>query len=309
MKFSIGIPAFKASFLKECIDSVLAQTYTDFELIIVNDASPENIDEIVNGYSNSKISYYVNEKNNGAENVVDNWNRCLSYANGEFFVLMGDDDLMAPEYLQEFAELILKHPELDVFHCRSYIINELSKKIDLTPSWPEYETVLDNIWHRITDKRVQYISDFVYRKSRLIANGGFYKLPLAWGSDDISAYIGAYTKGIAHVNYPLFFYRKSPQTISKSGNVKLKFEAIELEIKWIRNMVRDYPRSNDDNGLLCRKILERLPLYHKKKRIYTLSYYFHYGFFQGVIKVLSETKCYIGERFFAIALFLYKKIG
>ncbi|MBQ8672678.1 MAG: glycosyltransferase, partial [Bacteroides sp.] len=47
MKFSITIPAYKRTYLQECIDSILAQTYTDFELIIVNDASPEDLDSIV----------------------------------------------------------------------------------------------------------------------------------------------------------------------------------------------------------------------------------------------------------------------
>lgn len=68
MKFSIAIPAFKAKYLKECIDSILAQTYKDFELIIVNDASPENIDSVVKPYlSQAKIRYYKNEKISGKD--------------------------------------------------------------------------------------------------------------------------------------------------------------------------------------------------------------------------------------------------
>lgn len=47
MKFTIAIPAYKRTFLKECIDSILAQTYKDFELIIINDASPEDLDSVV----------------------------------------------------------------------------------------------------------------------------------------------------------------------------------------------------------------------------------------------------------------------
>ena len=74
MKFSITIPAYKRSYLKEAIDSCLAQTYGDFELIIVNDHSPENLDAIVTQYNDPRIRYYVNEKNCGAVNVVDNWN-------------------------------------------------------------------------------------------------------------------------------------------------------------------------------------------------------------------------------------------
>lgn len=62
---SIGIPAYKATYLKEAIDSVLNQTYTKFELIIVNDKSPENIEEIISTYNDKRIRYYKNEDNLG----------------------------------------------------------------------------------------------------------------------------------------------------------------------------------------------------------------------------------------------------
>ena len=100
MEFSITIPAYKAKYLNECIDSILAQTYKDFELVIVNDASPEDLDSIVNQYIDSRIRYYVNEKNCGAINVVDNWNKCLEYAKGEFIICMGDDDKLMPNCLE-----------------------------------------------------------------------------------------------------------------------------------------------------------------------------------------------------------------
>ena len=77
MKFSIAIPAFKAKYLKECIESILAQTYNDFELIIVNDASPEDIDSVVRPYL-SKIQYYKNEKNLGVSMLLTiGTNACL----------------------------------------------------------------------------------------------------------------------------------------------------------------------------------------------------------------------------------------
>ena len=68
--FSITIPAYKRAFLQECIQSVLTQTYADFELVIVNDHSPEDLDEIVNGFHDERIRYYKNEMGFGAEHVV-----------------------------------------------------------------------------------------------------------------------------------------------------------------------------------------------------------------------------------------------
>ena len=96
MKFSITIPAYKARFFDECVQSVLAQTFDDFEFIILNDKSPEPIKDIVSHYNDSRIRYYENDKNVGAEDVVYNWNKLLELAQGEFLICMGDDDMLYP---------------------------------------------------------------------------------------------------------------------------------------------------------------------------------------------------------------------
>lgn len=57
IKFSVTVPAYKPQYLVECIDSILAQTYKNFELIIVNDASPQDLDSIVSKYDDPRIRY------------------------------------------------------------------------------------------------------------------------------------------------------------------------------------------------------------------------------------------------------------
>src|SRR5690606_9430091 len=136
------------------------------------------------------------ESNVGAINLVHTWNKCLSLARGEYFVMMGDDDLMEAGYLVEFNSLIASFPNVDVFHCRSEIIDENSSAFALTPGLPAFESVYDNVWHRLRGNRIQFISDFLYRRKTLKENGGFYYLPLAWGSDDITSYINATNTGI-----------------------------------------------------------------------------------------------------------------
>ena len=83
IKFSVTVPAYKAQFLAECIDSILTQTYKNFELIIVNDASPQDLDCIVSKYDDPRIRYYKNEVGFGAEHGVGNWNKCLEYTTGD----------------------------------------------------------------------------------------------------------------------------------------------------------------------------------------------------------------------------------
>lgn len=94
--FSILIPAFKVSYLKECIESILAQIYKNFEVIIVDDASPYDICSIVSQFNDERIRYYRNEVGFGAYNVVGNWNKCLGFATGDYVICMGDDDKLKP---------------------------------------------------------------------------------------------------------------------------------------------------------------------------------------------------------------------
>lgn len=62
---------------------------------------------------------------------------------------MGDDDKVSPLYLEQFAKYIEKYPQINVFHCRTAIIDQQSNIIDLSEGWPEWESMLDNIYHRM----------------------------------------------------------------------------------------------------------------------------------------------------------------
>jgi len=268
--FSIGIPVWKTAYLRETIDSVLSQTLGDFELIIVNDASPDPVDDIILSYKDNRIQYYCNEQNFGAANLVDNWNKCLSYARGSYFMLLGDDDRIEPFCLQEFAALIARWPDLNVYHCRAGIINENSEMTGFTESRPEFEHVYDAIWHRMRGFRGQYISDYVYNREALAQMGGFYKLPMGWASDDISCYRAMATKGLAHTQKPVFSYRNNAASMSSSGSVYLKLEAILGERKWYEAFLQQVP-SDAESRVTYRNIKHLLPEYIQKKQIGTIA--------------------------------------
>ena len=230
--FTIAIPAYKKAFLYEAIESCMLQTYNNFEIVIVNDASPEDLAEIVGKFVDPRIRYYRNEKNYGAINVVDNWNICLSYANGDYIICMGDDDKLLPNCLEEYAKLIKKYPGLGVYHAWTEIIDAESNFCALQPQRPEYESAMALAWNRWNGRNKQFIGDFCYDVKQLRQAGGFYKVPLAWGSDDISAVRAAEGKGIANTQVICFQYRENSQTITKNGNNVIKVQASLQEKEW-----------------------------------------------------------------------------
>ena len=96
---SICIPTYRGSAtLAAAIDSVLAQTFTDFELVIIDDGSPDDTPAIVRRYADPRVRYLRNDANLGPEG---NWNRCLAEARGRFFKLLPHDDLLYPDCLAQ----------------------------------------------------------------------------------------------------------------------------------------------------------------------------------------------------------------
>ncbi len=97
-RVSICIPSYRgATTIGAAIDSVLAQRFQDFELIVVDDASPDDTAAVVAARRDPRLRLLRNERNLGPQG---NWNRCLAVARGEYFKLLPHDDLLHPDCLQ-----------------------------------------------------------------------------------------------------------------------------------------------------------------------------------------------------------------
>ena len=110
---SVVMPAYNAEkYLREAIDSILAQTYTDFELIIINDGSTDSTKEVIHSYSDPRIIYIENERNSG---ICITLNKGLDASRGRYIVRMDSDDISVPERLEVqvwMPTLISEHPAL-----------------------------------------------------------------------------------------------------------------------------------------------------------------------------------------------------
>lgn len=110
-KVSVLIPTYNyGQFLDEAIQSVLAQTFTDYELVIVDNCSTDNTSAVVERYlSDPRITYIRNERNLG---LVGNWNKCLDLAKGDYIKMLCADDKFHPQILEKFVAVMEQHPNV-----------------------------------------------------------------------------------------------------------------------------------------------------------------------------------------------------
>lgn len=107
---SIVMCAFNAAnYIDETIDSVLAQTFTDFELIIVNDGSTDHTSKIVESYADPRI--VLVEQENGGPAAARN--TALQHASGEYVAILDSDDLWLPRYLEKMLKIFKSDPNID----------------------------------------------------------------------------------------------------------------------------------------------------------------------------------------------------
>lgn len=266
MKFSITIPAYKQKYLHDAIASCLAQTYQDFELIIVDDASPEDLKSVVDKFQDKRIRYYRNEKNCGALNVVDNWNICLSYVTGDYVICMGDDDMLLPNCLEEYNALINDFPNLGVYHGWTEIIDEKGNVVDFQESRSLRESVSLMMYCRFNYERIQFIGDWLFNVEKLKENGGFYNMPFAWGSDDLSAFIAAQNTGTANTQKIVFQYRINSLTITNSGHNKEKIAALNDMENVFYDILNNESLCTETDIILNQVCYKHIPCYLKKRR-------------------------------------------
>ena len=125
-RVSIGLPVFNGEkYLKEALDSILAQKYQDFELIISDNASTDHTQQICLDYvtKDSRIRYYRNKQNLGAPR---NFNKVFKLSSGEYFKWAAYDDVIAPEYIQKCVSVLNNDPSIVLCHSKTNRIDEHS---------------------------------------------------------------------------------------------------------------------------------------------------------------------------------------
>lgn len=236
-KFSVLIPTIKSKFLDSAIRSVLDQTFSDWELIIYDDFSPDDIAGVVSKYEDDRIYFSRGEENLGANDPSVVWNKMIKTAKGGYICLLGDDDVISVNYLEEINKLILKYPGVSVFRAKLKRIDEKDMVISEADDLPEFETWDQSFYARNVGKRMQSTSEFVLKKESLDKIGGYVNFPRACGSDDATYLVLSKDNGIVSTNNAYACWRKNSLNISDNDSQEVNEYKIKFLLKWEKDFL------------------------------------------------------------------------
>jgi len=137
------VPIFNGeTYLRECIESILAQSFGDFELILVDDHSTDSSGSIAQEYcsKDARVRYTRNDRNLG---LVKNWNRCAQLAIGEWIKFVFQDDIIAPSCLDCMLSAVARQPTL--IACRRNLLFEDETSEHTRKFYLDHQTKLDEL--------------------------------------------------------------------------------------------------------------------------------------------------------------------
>ncbi len=163
---SVVIPAYNVSkTIAETLNSLLAQTYEDFEVIIVNDGSTDNTVEIVTNFCDSRIKL-ISQENTGVSAAR---NRGVSCANGEYLSFLDADDIWMPDKLKEQVEALEENPEAAVAYSWTKLIDISGNTIDTMQ--PNYS---GRVYSQLLQENFLHSgSNVLIRRDAFVRVGGF----------------------------------------------------------------------------------------------------------------------------------------
>lgn len=224
---SILIPCYNAGpFLVQTIESVLSQTFTDWELIILDDCSFDNSYEVACAYTNKdvRIRVHKNEKNLG---MLENWNKGITFCHSPFFVKLDADDFWHPQMLEKAVGVLMSNPEVALVFSRFLAIDEKGVEIGTDQPLPSF--ACNKAFSCIPlvkegpDKMLGYgimLQGVSVMRREVFEKIGSYRYLLTkytQAATDTEFYfrVGAHYK-IYCINEVLYYYRVHQQSISAS---------------------------------------------------------------------------------------------
>ena len=277
-KIAIVIPYYKIDFFEETLQSVAKQTDQRFTLYIGNDASPDNPLPLIKKYLGHVSYFYYDYKENlGGKNLTLQWERILGNVKEDWVQILGDDDTIAENFVEEFYKLLteVEAKNIKLIKCGFYWIDEHTTQIENNVYKFDEIAPTDLFIKKYKGEIRSSLSENIY-KTKLLKEKKFIKLPLAWGTDDLSLITISENKNIKYIPKHLINVRVTGKSISGSKEHERTKQIAVQELKkkiildfyhqfptdFIRQVITDYIEAAHYKNV---PIDERILLFYLKK--------------------------------------------
>ena len=234
-KITVLMPVYNGErYLKEAIESILNQTFTDFEFLIIDDGSTDNSLNIIKQYAtkDSRIRLVIHKQN---KKIVPTLNEGLKLAKGKYIARMDCDDISMPARIEEEINFLENHQDYIMVGSDYIIINEFAKKLFYYAAFPNYETI--KVALSVTSCFAH--GSVMYKKRSVLAVNGYNSK--IHDAEDFELWTRLIKIGkFANIPKPLFKYR-----MNYSGAFLSK---LDHAIKIFRKYGKKYWNTFDKNG-------------------------------------------------------------
>jgi glycosyltransferase involved in cell wall biosynthesis len=298
MLFSVLIANYNnAAFIEYAIQSVIAQTHEDWEIILVDDCSSDNFDNVIAPYLNhKKIKIYRNVQNMGCGFTK---RRCASLAAGKFLGFLDPDDGILPHCLEIMTEEHRLNPDHSIIYSTHYICNEKMERIRIADYPRPLEPGLPYLF--VSDGRIHAFASF--KKDLYENTTGISELNLKAVDQDLY-YLMEETGPVKFINQPLYEYRIHRNSISTMGKEKeATLWHYDVIMKACKRRIDNYAQGPTQKyNLIIRNYKSRyhkvgaLKSFRKNKFLSFLYHLLKYSFSGGISNITSYLKKIPKER-------------
>lgn len=256
---SVIIPMYNAEkYIAECLDSVLAQTFQDFEVILVDDCSTDSSRQIAESYLEKfggRLNIYDTEKNSGAGGYVPR-NIGLRLSRGEYIFFLDSDDLILADGLEKVYK-IAKYFDVDVVNLmKIYYLSDGGKSLTPGHLWLTRQTnealLENNLEWRVKELVAWHLTAWApwrrfLRRKFLIENEIFFPKNVVIFGDRLWTYCVLFqAKKMIHVPLAIMLYRQSDDSMTRKErnplqDVNLGIDAVIEGIEWINDVMDKVP--------------------------------------------------------------------
>ena len=219
---SILMPAFNAElYLKDSINSILNQSYTDFELLVCDDCSTDNTWEIIQSFQDSRLRIFQNKENQG---YLKTSNFLVSHAIGEYISFQDPDDLALPDRFMKLKKHLVDN-KLDLVGSYCGIIRNREDVLSIIKYSGTFDEIKKDLMHK---SHPPFCGSAILVKSSIIAQCGLYDINFdRSGAEDYDWIYRVSLEGfkLGNVSEPLYLYRQHNQSVSR-----LNFEKNKLAL-------------------------------------------------------------------------------